>query len=566
MLSSKNKIILVIGFIGLIFLLLWFLEGHNSEVNKTVFHSENWNRKYLTQDKDPYGLYVFNSLLKTHVDDNHRVHSIYKWKDHDSLLKKNEKATYIFIGNNLELLDSEIDTLLSEVNEGADLMLSFYDLTSNIYNRLFNYVGFDYDYADSVIVYTEKDQMTMFQVYQKDTLAMKWEGFDPLAIKDTLFDTLSSFMEMPNFIRINRGKGHIFLHANPQFYMNYQVLRNDGFEYAAFTINEFSVQKNVYWLEIGRKKEIVYSNNTNSADSTLNGNGKNNKRDDSLLQLLFKNQALRWALLLTLFGFILFLVFRSKRYNPVIPILPKNRNVTTAYAETITSIYFQNHSPYGLLKVQRKNFYHAILKHFYIDLTKRNEDKEIILLSEKSNVPIDELKAILQLIETKDSFDVNEQYIAKVSKIQRDFYLQTGIISNFILNRIEQKDQIYKRILWMPSVLLLTGILIFIVGFYFLVQANGLGILFWPLGIFFITIAILQLKKPIVAIKNQQLIFYSIFKRKEVYNLDAIINIISTNSSITFEFVNQQKIQINYWEMSRFDRYHFASRMSNFHK
>ena len=560
MISSKNKIALILGFFLLIVLLLWAVDGISNGKKIEIFRSNNWHRKYQLKDKDPYGLFLFNEILAAHLDSNHSVKNINKWSDYDSLVKEKEKSTYIFIGHDFQLLNKEIDTLLKDVENGSDLMISFYDLTSNLYDRFFNYVDFDYDYSDSIVVYANNRKHTMYNIHQTDTVAMKWEAFVNEALVDSSFESLSSFMEMSNFIKIKRGKGHIFLHANPQFYFNYQVLRKDGFYYSNFTINQFSKHRNVYWLELGRKMD-----NEGKENTTVN-EGKDSKKDDSLLQLFFKNPSLLWAMLTAIFGFILFIIFRAKRMRPVVPMIPPKRNMTTAFADTITSIYYQNHSPYGILKVQRKNFYHAIHKHFYIDLTRRNEDREIRLLAEKSNVSIESLKELLALIETKESFNVDERYIANVATQQREFYLKTGIISNFILNRIEKKDRIFNRIIWLPMLLILFGIMMILVGFYYLTQSIGMGILLWPIGISWITIAVLQLKKPLVEITNDQLILYPIFGKKKTYNWEDLVDAVNGNSATMITFSGNRIIKINYWEMSRFDKSSFQQYISNLHK
>ena len=560
MISSKNKIALIIGFLLLIVLLLWAVGGISNDKKIEIFRSNNWNRKYQLKDKDPYGLFLFNEILAAHLDSNHSVKNINKWSDYDSLVNKKEKSTYIFIGQDFQLLNNEIDTLLKDVENGSDLMISFYDLTSNLYDRFFNYIDFDYDYSDSIVVYANNLKYTMYNIHQADTVAMKWEAFVNETLIDSSFETLSSFMEMSNFIKIKRGKGHIFLHANPQFYFNHQVLRNDGFYYSNFTINQFSKQRNVYWLELGRKMDNEGKENTSVNE------GKDSKKDDSLLQLFFKNPSLLWAMLTAIFGFILFIIFRAKRMRPLVPLIPPKRNMTTAFADTITSIYYQNHSPYGILKVQRKNFYHAIHKHFYIDLTRRNEDREIRLLAEKSNVSIESLKELLALIETKESYNVDERYIANVATQQREFYLKTGIISNFILNRIEKKDRIFNRIIWLPMLLILFGIMMILVGFYYLTQSIGMGVILWPIGISWITIAVLQLKKPLVEITNEQLILYPIFGKKKTYNWEDLVDAVIGKTATLITFSGNRIIKINYWEMSRFDKSSFQQYISNLHK
>ena len=82
--------------------------------------------------------------------------------------------------------------------------------------------------------------------------------------------------------------------------------------------------------------------------------------------------------------------------------------MTLAFAETITSIYFSKRNPYGLLQVQRKNFYTTILRHFFVDLQRRESDKALIILAEKSNKPLEEIKDHVDKLEAKETNKVKQ--------------------------------------------------------------------------------------------------------------------------------------------------------------
>ena len=56
MISSKNKIALILGFFLLIVLLLWAVDGISNGKKIEIFRSNNWHRKYQLKDKDPYDL------------------------------------------------------------------------------------------------------------------------------------------------------------------------------------------------------------------------------------------------------------------------------------------------------------------------------------------------------------------------------------------------------------------------------------------------------------------------------------------------------------------------------
>src|SRR5690606_32272675 len=138
----------------------------------------------------------------------------------------------------------------------------------------------------------------------------------------------------------------------------------------------------------------------------------------------------------------------------VVPYLDKKKNMTLAFTDTITSIYFADRNPYVLLNVQKRNFYEAVQKHFFVDLSKRKEDKEIMTLSQKSNIPASEIAEMIRLFETTEVSKVDENYLIDLAKMQVAFYQKTGMISSRVQAKIEAKEFKLYRNMWISTVLL----------------------------------------------------------------------------------------------------------------
>ncbi len=558
--NSNNKIAYILGLIGVIVLFVLLIDTSNN-TKDTAYYSKyisyDWSKKFGVDNKNPLGLSIFNSLLEVHLSKKNKVQKIKDWDQYDSLVVNKKKSTYLFIGENCELLNEEIDTLLASVDGGSDLVMSFYDLSQNLYPKFFSNFNFQYDYADSIVLYAGKKELVLYNIYQNDTVAFEWEAFENIEVVDSVYTSLSSFMEMDNFIKIPHGKGHIYLHANPQFFYNYQVLRKDGFKQTNFFLNQIQKDQHVYWLELGDSGKNLGEGTSKNKTGT--------KDDDSYFKLLFKHPTLLFAMLLIILGFILFLLFRAKRLRPVVPYIEKKKNMTLSYADTITSIYFAKESPKGLLKVQRKNFYNTIHKHFFIDLTKRDGDKEIKVLAEKSNVPFDEINTFIELLENRKANEVTEKYITEVALTQRSFYDRTGIISTLIQKRIGKHERKYNRSLWLPSLLILSGIFIVLFGTTFLMNGKGLGIIFWPIGLLSIVVGILHLNKPLVLISQEKITFYFVFGKPKIFLLDELVSV-KKLSMILFNFTQDRNIKMHYWLMSKFDKNQFIKHISNLHK
>jgi len=552
--SNKGKIAFILGLIGIMALLVWMFTSSNDveqpeEKKPEVFVSDNWNRKFLHTDKEPYGLYLFDVMLRTHF----KAHNVSVIEDtiafNAKIVRQTSPKTYLFVGNNFGLEDEEIDTLLRRVEQGSDFVISFADLTTNLYPKLLEGVNFAYEYDEGVNVFADSTRYRMLNIFQNDTIANDWKAF---FMEDSAsYTTLSSFMEMSNFVRIPRGEGNIFLHANPEMFCNYQLKRGEGYGYAQFVLNELPDQQDVLILELGRLSDN-YGNYDVDDDTGADG-----KQDDSYLKEIFDNPTLLSAFLLAIAGLLLFIIFRSRRVRPIVPYLPPKKNMTLAFAETITSIYFAKRNPYGLLQVQRKNFYTTVQKHFFVDLSRREDDKSVQMLAEKSNRRFDEIKGLLSILETKEAFSVNESFVADVQKRIHAFYRSTGVVSDDMQKRVDAREMVYRRSLLGPVLMILAGINLIIYGTYLLIISVGSGIAFWPLGILSLYLGIIRLMNPYFSIAKDEFIFYVLPYGKRVYEREHLVSIEPGKRSVTFHFSENKRRTIYYRELSTFDRKQF---------
>jgi hypothetical protein len=523
-----------------------------------IYTSSDWQDRYKPFDKNPRGAYLFHTLLETHIKKND-MYLLERSRQFDSLLQQdNKNRTFLFVGNRFALKNTEIDCIMAKVEKGSDVFFSFEEITENVLKRFFDTVYFRSDYDEQEMVYTPRAKYKLLEIYQKDTIAKLWNAFGEIKPKGET-KALSTFMEMENFLVIKMGKGKVFLHTNPNMFYNYQLKRNDGFRHARYVIDQLSSKKDVAILEFGRLPDEIEDV---SPVNTGKGDGE---EDRSLLRWLLERPMLRNALLLLIAGLLLYLFFRSQRKRPIVPYHPKKKDMTLAFTETITSIYYSKQNHHGMLQVQRKNFYATILKHYFVDLNRREGDREIRTLAEKSNKPFDEIKSLVNKFETKEVSKVNDQTIIQLAKLQQEFYRDMGIISEKIDQRFKKREIVFRRGLLLPVLLILFGVIGILCGFYFLVNSIGPGIALWPVGALLITLGVLRLVNPYLRVTETHLITYSEFGRKREYLREDVISTKSTKSGVVIQLHDNKKIVINYWDMSRFDREQFERFVSKVH-
>lgn len=551
--TNKTKFAIVFILTGFVFLLVWLVKAQstseieNKQKTPPSFISSNWDKSFELISKDPNGLYLFNYLLKAGIDKNVEVAKI----DHPyslDTIPTNSNPTFIFIGDEFVLSEQEIDSLLARVNHGAKVFLAQHSMNRNIYNRLFDNIELSYEYGLSTKVRTEQNEYTFYRIFQSDTIANKWKGYrNILTFGQQAHKVISSINELDNNIAVPYGKGCIYLCSTPELFVNYQLKRKEGFQYSRTWLNRIPSNENIYWLELGR-----FVKDTDQPDEESDDDGSE-KRDDSYLQFIFQKKQLVYAMILAIIGFLLFLLFRSKRTQPLVPIIPKKKNMSLEFADTITSIYFHNNNPFVLLNIQKKNFYEAVHKHFFVDLSKRNEDKEIITLSQKSNISQAVIQDIIEGFETTSISSVDENYLLQQSNKYLSFYNQAGMITEKVQAKLSIIRFKLYRSFTMSAILLMIGAFTIIVGLYFLVQSIGVGIILWPIGAAITAIAILRLSKPLITVNDQTIINHTLFGKEQKHMLGDLNHIDINPTGCTFVFHGDKQLTINYSELTNLD-------------
>ncbi len=514
--------------------------------------SSKWDDEYELMSKDANGLYLFNYFLKAHLDKGTEVSKIDHQYSLDTLSRKSH-ATFVFVGEKFILNGGEMDSLLARVAEGSRAFLAQHIMDQHLYNALFDNIELSYDYHFSTKVKAGKHTYSFTYLYQNDTLANKWRGFrNILLANDEKHKTLSTIGHLENNIAIPYGKGWIYLCPNPELFVNYQLKQNAGFYYSRVWLDRFPKGENVYWLELGRFKELPEYDPFE--DLMDDGEGD---RDDSYLQFIFQNQTLVLALILLLAGILFYVFFRAKRTQPIVPFIGKKKNMTLVFADTITSIYFADRNSYVMLNVQKRNFFEAVQKHFFVDLSKRMDDREIKVLSQKSTIPEAEIQELLKGFETKEVSTVNEQYLIDMARKQVSFYRRAGMISSRVQEKIEAREFRLFRNIWISALLLLIGMGSIMVWFYFLVKAVGVGIMLWPVGIVILTIAILRLSRPLLRVDRESITYYPLFGKAKHHEIVDIYAIETSDRGTKFRFNGGKTLVINYWELNHMDARQF---------
>ena len=529
-------------------LLIWLMGGEGSTVpvakGKVKYMSSDWSKPYSWSSKDPYGLFIFNDLLKERVVKD-STFSVQRSSHLDSLASHDRIGTYFFIGNEFGLYNEEIDTLFSLVEKGADLVVITGNVTDNFSESFNPGLQFVFDYTQKCKVLSGKEEFEMIYLLQNDTLAYPWKMIWHPDAYNSATKKISTISGHANFISFPLGQGRILIHSTPECFFNYQLTRRDGFRYAHALLNEIDRGKKLYYLEIARLKDKEAEDIFDARQEEK----KEGKRDDSYLQFLFQTPALRTALLLTLIGILLFLIFRSRRMRPIVGVLPPKRNMSEIFVTTVASIYRNKENPYSVLQLHKKNFYNTIQKHFYIDLSKRTDHREIHNLASRCGIDEQEITDLLQRLELSESNSCTESFLTETALLKRNFYMKAGVITDRIIARLDDKENVLYRPLWINFPLLLLGIALILWGLFMLVKSNGVGIVMWPVGSVIVLWSLLRLSKPLFKLNAQELSYYPLLGKARNYALTDLIRVEKLSNGFSFHFRDGKTLRVPHSEL-----------------
>ncbi|MDT8348035.1 MAG: DUF4350 domain-containing protein, partial [Flavobacteriaceae bacterium] len=119
----------------------------------------------------------------------------------------------------------------------------------------------------------------------------------------------------------------------PQAYTNYYLL-NGNKDYAALSFS-YIQHRSLYWDNYKKAGRIVIT---------------------SPMRFVLSQTSLKWAYYLTIATLLVFVIFKAKREQRIIPVLAPLENSSVAFAKTVGSLYYQ-HKDYSDLIQKKTNYF-----------------------------------------------------------------------------------------------------------------------------------------------------------------------------------------------------------------
>lgn len=389
----------------------------------------DWKEDYLEESKEPYGTYVVHQLLHGYFPGR-------QFRDMDQKLSKAlppiASGNYVFVGGGMYLDSSDLSALLRFVKKGNNAFISTKTIPFELADEIFQDAFCEDDAWEDY--YELYDSTAVFQLlnpslreeggfkfrYSRETgvSTYRWQYIDTSFICESEYADLSGLGtisgSMLNFIRVRYGKGNFLLHTAPIAFTNYSLLRESSVRYAEKAFSYLHTG-NIYWDQHSRIPEDVARRRNED-----NGQGHSLPEKGPLTYVL-SQPPLAWAWYLSLALALLYLLFRARRQQRVIPVLEENANSSKEFISTIGRLYFlqQHHEK---LSAQKLKLFLAFVRERYHLPTNELNEALSAQLSLVSGVGEAVVRQIIQYCREMNHLDASEETLIKIHLLLEQFY------------------------------------------------------------------------------------------------------------------------------------------------
>ncbi|MEQ8706206.1 MAG: DUF4350 domain-containing protein [Phaeodactylibacter sp.] len=355
MLSRRRTIIIAVALllIGVLLTLLF-----RSDRKEPV----DWRETYESQSRAPYGTSVLTAMLESHF----RKDSLTILRDslRGQLDSLPSDAVYLFFGQALYQDSADQQALLDFIAAGNTAFIASKTVPDLIGSSLFSTRAYcqgtswdEYQLVEDStaglnFVHPDLQVDTNFQYTFADRgypANYYWTGL-PQALfcgREASFLPLGTLNDsLYNFTRQAYGNGYVYLHTTPLAFTNYHLIEENGLEYLRRVLIHLDATGPVYWDRYSQVPEKSDGQPDPFPERRLSAN--------SPLGFILSEPALTWAWYLLLSMGILYLIFRAKRQQRVIPVLEPNENTSLEFLNMIGRLYFlqNNHRQLALQQIK----------------------------------------------------------------------------------------------------------------------------------------------------------------------------------------------------------------------
>ena len=375
----------------------------------------NWRDSYSASDKIPLGCYVLYNELENFSNQSIEVSTKNSFESLNEL-KDSTKTISFFINDGISFDKQASEALLKYVEKGNQVFISANYFYGNLSDTLNISVGTDSNglfkkpSLHSFNSPSLKKNAKRFSDVIENSYFTKIDTLHAIALgtieidkndkinNDTIPAININFIKMPYGI----NNGAFYIHTNPFAFTNYHML-HDKEDYAA-TVLSFLPKHHIIWDNYYKSGRKIIT---------------------SPLRFILQNQALKWAFYIALLSLIIFVIFRGKRTQRIIPVVEPLKNATLDFTKTIGDLYYQHGDFTNIISNKIQYFLEHIRSKYYLNTNELSEGFISKLAIKSSNKKEDTRALIDYIVYLKSKSNHTEKDLIQLNKLIESFTKHT---------------------------------------------------------------------------------------------------------------------------------------------
>ncbi len=385
----------------------------------------DWKETYRYNRKDPFDLYALHQLL------NGRAEGLVRLEDSSDLARLDTVTgtNYLFVGNHPHYEAAAVTRLLDYVERGNTAFLAARVVPEDLAYHLFGDACYYEAFAESALTgpddrfpTIQADSLIAYRYPSGDSFHLVnvryWEPAlvylnvinDRLLCDPTLDQQVLGSLDTNgvNFVRLGWGKGNFYFHANPVFFTNWFLVDSLQYRYAEAALSVIA-DGPVYWDEHHRRYRQPPRGSPPPTDTRTYTGGRNLLTGNQTLLYLQQHRGLALAWYTLLAGVVLFVVFRGRRRQRIIPVIAPRENSSRRLISSISHLLYKKGNHGALARRELSSLRGHLSHRFGIRWVEGHPPPGN--LAERTGLPpevVDEALARIRLVSTEESLTDDE--------------------------------------------------------------------------------------------------------------------------------------------------------------
>ena len=362
----------------------------------------DWTVSLRKDDKNPFGSYILFAELKQ-IFSYPQIETS-RQPAYNVLHDKAYTGTaYCVISPGIDLGKTDLEELLEYAAAGNYVFMASYAVS----NKLLDTLGLEITHSyfntdgDSTSFNFVNPELKAARNYTSPAGFMS-DYFSVINKKDSTVVLGVNRKNLPDFVKVNYGKGAFYLHCSPLCFTNYFMLVDNNAEYVSKALSYIKpLVTKVYWDE-------YYKLGREGAGTPL--------------RFFLSNEFLKWALWITVIGFILYILFEMKRRQRIIPVMEPPRNTSMEFVQTVATVYLAQKNNHTIAAKKIQFWFDFIRRNYYLQTTELNE-AFILQVSGKSGADKMLVESIIRQANfIQDNKNITDQDLLNLNTTIDKFY------------------------------------------------------------------------------------------------------------------------------------------------